>query len=60
MSSGGGGSSAPAEQTIYNTSLPEYVEPYFKNKLAIKMTYSKEIIYTSSPKTPSFRKWLEG
>jgi len=27
---GGGGSSAPTEQTVYSTDLPEYVEPYFK------------------------------
>ncbi len=45
---------------IINLDFLEKVEPYFKNKLAIKMTYSKEIIYTSSTKTPSFRKWLEG
>lgn len=44
---------------IINLDFIEKVEPYFKNKLAIKMTYSKDIIYTSSTKTPSFRKWLE-
>jgi DNA-binding LytR/AlgR family response regulator len=45
---------------IINLDFLEKVEPYFKNKLVIKMTYAKEIIYTSSSKTPSFRKWLEG
>ena len=30
---GGGGSSAPTEQTVYSTDLPEYVEPYFKRLL---------------------------
>ena len=29
----GGGSSAPTEQTVYSTDLPEYVEPYFKRLL---------------------------
>ena len=45
---------------IVNISFLEKVEPYFKNRLALKMKYSKEIIYTSSNKTPNFRKWLEG
>lgn len=45
---------------IINLNYLEKVEPYFKNKLAIKMSYSKDIIYTSSTKTPTFRKWLEG
>ena len=30
MSSGGGGG-APTEQTVYQSSLPEYAEPYFKD-----------------------------
>ena len=30
---GGGGSSQPADQTVYSTDLPEYVEPYFKRLL---------------------------
>ena len=29
----GGGSSAPTEQTVYSTDLPDYVEPYFKRLL---------------------------
>lgn len=45
---------------IINVDFLEKVEPYFKNRLAIKMSYSKENIFTSSNKTPSFRKWLEG
>ena len=30
---GGGGSAKPADQTVYSTDLPEYVEPYFKRLL---------------------------
>ena len=30
---GKSGSSAPTEQTVYSTDLPEYVEPYFKRLL---------------------------
>ncbi|MEM6966524.1 MAG: LytTR family DNA-binding domain-containing protein [Bacteroidota bacterium] len=45
---------------IINVDFLEKVEPYFKNRLAIKMKFTKEIVYTSSNKTPSFRKWLEG
>ena len=30
---GGGGSSAPTEQTVYSTDLPEYVQPYFERLL---------------------------
>lgn len=45
---------------IINVGFLEKVEPYFKNRLALKMKFTKEAIYTSSTKTPSFRKWLEG
>ena len=31
--SGGGGSSAPTEQKITQTDLPEYVQPYFERLL---------------------------
>ena len=48
MGSGGGGSSAPTEQTIYNTSLPEYVEPYFKDILGRASAESKSQ-YTPFP-----------
>tara|TARA_R100000458_G_scaffold59879_1_gene72411 strand:+ start:2240 stop:3856 length:1617 start_codon:yes stop_codon:yes gene_type:complete len=30
---GGGGSAQPADQKVYSTDLPEYVEPYFKRLL---------------------------
>ena len=30
----GGSSSAPTEQTVYSTDLPEYVEPYFTRLLS--------------------------
>lgn len=33
-------------------------EPYFKDKLAIKLLDSETILYTSNSKSPSFRKWL--
>jgi len=33
MGGGSGGSSAPTEQTVYQSSLPPYVEPYFKRLL---------------------------
>ena len=33
MSSGGGGSSAPTQQTVYQTSLPEYAKPYLEKLL---------------------------
>lgn len=45
---------------IINLDFLEKVEPYFKNRLAIKMSHSKEPLFTSSNKTPDFRKWLEG
>ena len=45
---------------IINVDFLEKVEPYFKNKLALKMSYAKEAVYTSGTKTPDFRKWLEG
>ena len=45
---------------IINIDFLEKVEPYFKNRLALKMEYSSETIYTSGTKTPGFRKWLEG
>lgn len=45
---------------IINIDYLEKVEPYFKNRLALKLSYSKELVYTSTGKTPGFRKWLEG
>ena len=45
---------------IINIDFLEKVEPYFKNRLALKMAHLKELVYTSSGKTPGFRKWLEG
>ena len=33
-------------------------EPYFKDRLAIKLLESKTILYTSNAKSTLFRKWL--
>ena len=37
----------------------EKIEPYFKNRLAIKIDAIKNIRHTSSGKTKDFRKWLD-
>ena len=37
----------------------EKLEPYFKNRLAIKLKVLKDPLYTSSSKTKDFRVWLE-
>lgn len=37
----------------------EKIEPYFKNRLAIKLVGFEETVHTSSAKTPEFRMWLE-
>lgn len=36
------------------------IEPYFKNRLALKMAGHPEVIHTSSAVTAGFRAWLEG
>jgi len=45
---------------IINISFIEKIEPYFKNRLSIKMTVGKDALLTSGTKTPEFRKWIEG
>ena len=45
---------------IINIDFVEKIEAHFKNKLAIKMIFSKEVLLTSANKTPEFRKWLDG
>ena len=38
----------------------ENIEPYFKNRLSIKIKQLSELKHTSSAKTKAFRSWLEG
>lgn len=37
----------------------EKIEPYFKNRLSIKLVGREEVIHTSTAKTPDFREWIE-
>lgn len=45
---------------MINIDFVEKIEAHFKNKLAIKMAFSKEVLLTSANKTREFRKWLDG
>lgn len=45
---------------LINISFIEKIEPYFKNRLSIKMTVGKDTLLTSGAKTREFRKWIEG
>jgi len=45
---------------LINISFIEKIEPYFKNRLSIKMTVGKDALLTSGTKTRAFRKWIEG
>ena len=45
---------------LINIAFIERIEPYFKNRLSIKLYHSEEPLLTSSSKTPEFRKWIEG
>lgn len=45
---------------IVNVDFLEKIEPYFKNRVSIKMKHSSDPMITSGSKTPEFRKWLEG
>lgn len=38
----------------------EKVEPYFNNRLAVKLRGSAVVLTTSAAQTPEFRRWLEG
>ncbi|GAA4015206.1 LytTR family DNA-binding domain-containing protein [Hymenobacter fastidiosus] len=38
----------------------EKVEPYFNNRLAVKLRASAVTLTTSAAQTPEFRRWLEG
>jgi len=44
---------------IINIDFIENIEGHAKNKLCIKMRGISELFFTSSSKTPAFRKWLE-
>lgn len=44
---------------LINISFIEKIEPYFKNRLSIKMTVAKDTLLTSGAKTAEFRKWIE-
>ncbi len=45
---------------LISISFIEKIDPYFKNRLSIKMTVGKDPLLTSGTKTPEFRKWIEG
>lgn len=45
---------------MINISFIEKIDPYFKNRLSIKLTNMKDTLLTSGTKTPEFRKWIEG
>jgi len=47
------------KKKIINIDFVENIEPHFKNRLAIRMAKRKELMHTSSSKTPSFRTWLD-
>ena len=45
---------------LVNIAYVEKVEPYFNNRLAVKLRASGVTLTTSAAQTPEFRKWLEG
>ncbi|TGD81343.1 LytR/AlgR family response regulator transcription factor [Hymenobacter wooponensis] len=45
---------------LVNIAFVEKVEPYFNNRLAVKLRASSVTLTTSAAQTPEFRKWLEG
>ena len=44
---------------IINIDYIEKIEPYFKNRMAIKMKGLAEVVHTSTAKTPEFRNWID-
>lgn len=44
---------------IVHIDFIEKIEPYFKNRLSIKLKGREDIIHTSTSKTPGFRLWIE-
>jgi len=45
---------------LINIAFIEKIDPYFKNRLSIKMAGLADALLTSGTKTPEFRKWIEG
>lgn len=43
---------------IVNIDKIAFFEPYFKDRLAIRLSDNKTILYTSNNKSASFKKWL--
>ncbi len=45
---------------LVNIAFIERVEPYFNNRLAVKLRTRDVTLTTSAAQTPEFRRWLEG
>ena len=46
---------------LVNIAFVEKMEPYFNNRLAVKLRVTPEVVLTTSAaQTPGFRRWLEG
>ncbi|TGE27124.1 LytR/AlgR family response regulator transcription factor [Hymenobacter metallicola] len=45
---------------LVNISYVEKAEPYFNNRLSVKIRHGTATLLTSAAQTPEFRKWLEG
>ncbi|GAA3948604.1 LytTR family DNA-binding domain-containing protein [Hymenobacter algoricola] len=45
---------------LVSVAFIEKVEPYFNNRLAVKLRGSATTLTTSAAQTPDFRRWLEG
>ncbi|WP_035567855.1 LytR/AlgR family response regulator transcription factor [Hymenobacter sp. IS2118] len=46
---------------LVNIAFVEKMEPYFNNRLAVKLRVKPEVVLTTSAaQTPDFRRWLEG
>ena len=45
---------------LVNIAFIERAEPYFNNRLAVKLRAPNAILITSAAQTPEFRRWLEG
>jgi DNA-binding LytR/AlgR family response regulator len=46
---------------LVNIAFVEKMEPYFNNRLAVKLRVTPEVVLTTSAaQTPEFRRWLEG
>ncbi|NVO30697.1 LytR/AlgR family response regulator transcription factor [Hymenobacter lapidiphilus] len=45
---------------LVNVAFVERVEPYFNNRLVVKLRAGSASLMTSAAQTPEFRRWLEG